>query len=220
LIIVDDGLKRSQSKAGRDFWDATGDPETGGGVFTVRLVCSKPSCKEAVYCTGKFAVEQMEESFRAPFWGHMLTPLFFYPTIHIFKLPNSLPDKIREPLLEAFSLYWSNPSASGNSLRNTLEALMDQQRVKKSFRDKSGKRHLRTLHFRIVAFGERKPDLGKKLEAVKWLGNSGSHQGGLTAKNIITGFKIMENVIEELFQRRKSNLDSVVRQIIRRKGPI
>lgn len=131
-----------------------------------------------------------------------------------------MPEKINKPLLEAFSLFWSNPSASGNSLRIALEALMDNQRVRKSERGKSGERRLLKLHPRIIEFAKTHSEIGDKLLALKWLGNWGSHQRGLKPEDLITGFKLMEYAVEELFEKRSQNLAAVARRINKRKGPV
>jgi hypothetical protein len=140
------------------------------------------------------------------------------PTIHIFKLPTSLPKKIKKPLLEAFSLYWSNPGASGNSLRIAVEALMDNQCVRKRDRDKS----LRSfrLHEKITEFARTNQDIGDKLLAVKWLGNSGSHLTGLKPEQVVTGFNLMQYAVEELFEKRRQRLTNVAKRINLRKGPV
>jgi hypothetical protein len=156
---------------------------------------------------------------REPYTARVLTPLFFTPTILIFPLPVKLPEGIKKPLLEAFSLYWSNPGASGNSLRIAVEALMDNQRVRKSER-LSGKRRLRQLHHRIEEFAKTKPEIGQKLLAIKWLGNSGSHLGGLKPEHVVTGFKLMESAILRLFDRQSQHLTSIAKKIIQRKGPV
>jgi hypothetical protein len=97
---------------------------------------------------------------------------------------------------------------------------MDSQGINKSARDKAGKRYMRKLHFRVEEFAKKRPDIGNKLLALKWLGNSGSHNEGLNHRDLITGFKLMQYAIEELFEKRSRNLEATAKKINRRKGPI
>jgi len=220
LVKREKGLNCNQSSEARVHYEIDCDYESCFGIFVLRLLCSQTSCKESVDCVGNYCVNQDERPTGEPYWTNVLTPLFFNPTILIFSLPKHFPEPIRKPLLESFSLFWSNPSASGNSLRIALEALMDNQRVNKSARNKAGKRFHRKLHDRIVEFAGKNSDIGDKLLALKWLGNSGSHEKGLKPEDLVTGLKLMEYAIEELFEKRSRNLAATAKRINRRKGPV
>ena len=218
LVRRGNEITADESNASRQEFDPNFTDELRYGVFSLRLVCSNSLCRESVICTGNFNNERDEQADGTPFLARLLTPLFFTPTIHIFKLPTSLPKKIKKPLLEAFSLYWSNPGASGNSLRIAVEALMDNQCVRKRDRDKS----LRSfrLHEKITEFARTNQDIGDKLLAVKWLGNSGSHLTGLKPEQVVTGFNLMQYAVEELFEKRRQRLTNVAKRINLRKGPV
>jgi len=220
LVRRGNEITADECRVSREAFEYCSVDEDRSGIFSLRLVCSHSPCKESVICIDRFENVRDERPDGTPFLARLLTPLFFTPTIHIFSLPKSLPDKINRPLLEAFALFWLNPSASGNSLRIALEALMNSQRIRKSARDKSGKRRLLNLHQRITEFAKSKPDIGEKLLALKWLGNWGSHQRGLKPEDLITGFKLMQYAVEELFEKRSQNLAAVAKRINRRKGPV
>jgi hypothetical protein len=238
LVMREKGITYHQSRLSREDYEQTRNPETECGTFTLHLVCSHGGCKEAVNCIGKYALVQDARLTGESFIGRLITPLFFNPTIQLFGLPPSIPDQIRKPLLDSFSLFWSNPHAAANSLRIAVEALMEHQRINKSARSKSGKRHMRNLHERIEEFAIRKPEIGDKLLAIKWLGNSGSHQsgalkpediwndpsgsrrGGLKPQDLISGFKLLQYAVEELFEKRRHKLTRLAKKINRRKGPV
>jgi hypothetical protein len=147
-----------------------------------------------------------------------LDPLFFYPTVPIFQIPADVPAEIAEQLRQSFSLFWSNPNAAANSLRVAVEAMMDFRHVRKTTVNANGKRVHLTLHSRIVEFKNSKADLGEKLMAIKWLGNSGSHLTGISKKRLYDGYRLVHYVIEEMFEDKKRNLDKLAKTIIRRKG--
>jgi len=200
-------------------FDNEGDPTMLFGIFTLRLVCSNPSCNEPANCTGLYRVVSESDTSGEILYRTMLAPAFFTPTIHIFPIPSKLPDKIRNPLMDSFSTFWANPSAAGNSLRISVEALMDYRCEKKWTTEKDGKEKEIPLHHRIVAFQKKSPHIGEKLLAIKWLGNSGSHLTGLQRKDVIKGYLLYSHVLEELFEKRTETLDAMARKINKRKGP-
>jgi len=105
-------------------------------------------------------------------------------------------------------------------MRIAIEAIMDWCRIPKtSVNPTKPKRVKLTLHARIERFRKENPDLGEKLLAIKWLGNVGSHRGRISKKNVYDGYVLLRYVIEEMFERRKKNLDRLARRIIRKKGP-
>ena len=136
-----------------------------------------------------------------------LDPRFFYPAVPIFPLPANVPARIAEPLRQSFALFWSNPNAAANSLRVAVEAIMDFRGVRKTAVNSKGKRVALMLHGRIEEFKKANSDLGEKLMAIKWLGNSGSHLTGISKKNLYAGYSLVDYVMEEMFEARKKQLD-------------
>lgn len=139
-------------------------------------------------------------------------PKMFYPTIKLFAAPNDTPELISNELDSAFGLFWSNPSACGNSIRKVVERIIDEIDP-----DNVGKK----LHTRI----ERLPDgkyLGLKrfLLASKWIGNDGSHQSDLEHYDVILAFEFIDLCLVELFDKKRKNLDDIVRSIIEHSKPL
>ena len=216
LEARENGFHFDPSKESKFYFDhVDGDPEQICGVFTLRLVCARSVCKEAVSCLGSFKMVQDEYPDEGKPYFHMLSPMFFTPTIHLFGCSPNLPDTIKKPLVSSFSLFWAHPNASGNSLRISVEALMDWRGVKKLGTDRKPIK----LHHRIVEFQKKEPDLGSKLLAVKWLGNSGSHLSGLERKDVINGYLLFSYVLEQMFERRLERLTKLAKRINRREGP-
>ncbi|MCI0747411.1 MAG: DUF4145 domain-containing protein [Verrucomicrobia subdivision 3 bacterium] len=199
--------------------DNEGDPSMYEGVFTLRLVCSSSDCEESVNCAGSFSTSQIEGKYGEPAYRTYLAVKFFTPTVHLFPLSSAIPAKVKGPLVDSFSTFWANPSAAGNSLRISVEALMDYRCVKKWYRDKKGRERAHDLHARIEMFRPSAPHLGDKILAVKWLGNSGSHLAGLKREDVIKAYEMYSYVLEELFDKRMETLTKMARKINRRRGP-
>lgn len=220
-----------ESAASRAFQESgDGDMEHIIGVFSLRLHCPSASCAEQVFCVGKFHLVEEASKFNSGRIGFVpsLRPQFFTPTIPIFPIHPKIDDpngksRIANPLWDSFSLFWSSPSAAGNALRIALEALMDYRGIKKTTINKKGKRVMIDLHSRIEMFQKKHPnlsELGDKLIALKWIGNSGSHLAGLEHKHMVTAYEIMEHIIDELFNNTSVRLKKTAKVINKTKKPV
>ena len=221
IIPVDKKLDYQQSaESGFYQTHVESGPEYYGGVFSLHLKCSKKSCSENLVCVGSFVLtEDTESPDPTPDFIPSIKPYFFTPTIHIFPLHKDIPEKVSKALIESFSLYWSNPSAAGNALRVAIEALMDYRCVKKWIIDKNGKEQALSLHARIVEFKNNNSELAEKLLAIKWIGNGGSHLSGLDPNDMVIGYRLMEYVLDELFNNAKEELDRITKKINKTKKP-
>jgi hypothetical protein len=198
-----------------------GGPEYIGGVFSLLLRCASTNCGENVFCIGTYHLtEYAAPPDPSPNYVPAIKPQFFTPTIRIFPISKDLPEKIAKPLLDSFSLFWSNPSAAGNALRVAIEALMDYRCVKKWIKDKHGKEVSLSLHNRILEFKKTNPELGDKLLALKWLGNGGSHLSGLATKDMVDAYRLMEFVLDQLFNKTHEELDQLTKKINKRKKAV
>lgn len=188
------------------------------GVFSLLLRCSMPKCAEVVFCSGSFTFMDEGDAQDGPSYVPALRPEFFTPSIRIFSPPKDLPEKVSKPLLDAFSLFWNNPSASGNSLRISIEGLLDYRCVKKWTLNSKGKEEALSLHARILEFKKQKPELAEKLLAIKWIGNGGSHLSGLELKDMVVAFRLMEHVLDELFNKTTEELAGIAKKINKNKS--
>ena len=206
--------------------DEDSSPEWNRGTFSVSLKCSNPLCNQVTICTGEYDTEEADVEEFGPQYYKVFKPKFFLPAIEIFAIPHNLPEQIMSPLLESFSIYWVNPSASGNSLRISLEALMDFKRVKKTAANSQGNRRDISLHGRIEEFKRMNASkqanvaLAEELLAIKWIGNGGSHLAGLTDGNMVEAYKLMEHVLDELFNQTSVRREKLTRIINKTKKPV
>lgn len=194
-------------------------PDEGGGVFTVIMECSDSSCSESVAVAGKNHLTASEDVHGKECIAYILEPSHFVPHLNLFTVPSNVPESVKKPLNASFGLFWTDPSASGNSIRTAVEELMNYKRVKKWTNRPGKKRHPISLHDRILEFKESKRDLGELLLAIKWIGNAGSHRQTLEKKNIIAAYQMLEHVLQELFEKRTAFLAKTAKQINKRRKP-
>jgi len=201
------------------------EPSWINGGFIGLLKCSNTKCAEIVSIIGKMNVieghEYNEELDRMDYIGHqMLTPLQFYPTLNIFLINKDVPNKISDVILSAFSLYWVDLSSCANKIRVVAELIMDDKKVPKKYIIKK-KRYGYSLHQRIEFFKKTNSEEADLLMAIKWIGNSGSHEiYNITSDDILDGFEILELVTTKLYETDSKRIKTLSRNINKRRKPI
>ncbi len=138
-------------------------------------------------------------------------PRFCTPMPDIFELPKKCPDDVACELRAAFALFWSDPSAAANRVRVALERLMDHLLVQKRRKNKNGKFDKLKLHTRIEIFAKAEPFWGAQLMALKLLGNTGSHDGGVTKDEVLDAFEIIEHALFELIGQRSKRIAALAK---------
>jgi integrase len=114
----------------------------------------------------------------------------------VFALPVGTPKAVAEQLEASFRLAWLDPGAAANRMRVALERLLDHFRIKKTGgRTNKGKVIGLTLHARILLYAVKQPVLGAQLLALKWLGNTASHEGQVSMSELLDADEILEHTL-------------------------
>jgi hypothetical protein len=188
------------------YWDIEG---TSSEIFIASffLECDRESCQEIVTTCGETKLDgYYDVSDNEPYFveSEYYFPKFFYPTVRLFNYPIETPENVKIELIKAFSLYWSNPSACANSLRKTVERIVDFLEGKSKAK----------LHDRIDNLNSSNAELKHFLMATKWIGNDGSHdEVELEHYDVIVGFKFIEKCLLELFKSKGKDLNSIAKEI-------
>ncbi|MFY7938069.1 MAG: DUF4145 domain-containing protein [Flavobacterium sp.] len=179
------------------------------------------NCKEFVFFIGKgnpeeFGyydpqiddyVQEVQTSF---------IPLYVYPTIHIFEIPEKCPTIVKDGIIESFNIYWTDLESCANKIRISLEHLMDSFKIKKFTLSSQRKRIPLTLHSRINLFPIS--EVKDILLAIKWIGNAGSHsKTSLETIDIIETYKLYEFALQKIYGDEKE-IAKIAKQIIEKKG--
>jgi hypothetical protein len=136
----------------------------------------------------------------------------------IMKVPEKCPDDVKQELQASFELFWGHPGACAGRLRVALECLLNHLGVAKKKKSANGKFTELTLHARIDAFAKREPVLGAHLMALKWLGNSGSHEGDIPRKDVLDAFDILEHSLGELIEQRSARIAALAKSLSKKHG--
>ena len=201
-----------------DAWE----PEWMESRFCAILVCNSVKCGELAAISGSVFVEEAHEQDYNGSWNQSYVDLYeprsLFPAPLPFQLFDEIPDVVKDRLVEAAGLIWQNSEASANQIRQAVESLMDCRKVKKT-RIQSGKRVRMSLHGRIKEFEKTDKDNAELLLAVKWLGNSGSHPGGLDRDNVLDAFDMIEMVLTNLYNKSATAIRRKAKAINKAKGP-
>jgi len=209
----------SKSWHGHEDWE----PEFIRSTFVGSLIC--PLCSEFVAFLGDGELEQ--HHYYDEYNGHYVeemystfTPKYFYLTLQLFEINNNCPSEIKKVVGESFSLYWNDLSSCANKIRVSLELLMNEFKIKKTFIDKKRKRQRLSLHGRIEEFKKIKPEIAEFLLAIKWIGNSGSHVGTMEKIDILEAYELLELSLNKLYDETEDKLRKLSKQINKRKGKL
>lgn len=166
-------------------------------VFTAWGRCINTRCDQMFAIAGVGGLEvYLDEGQGVLEDEEYFSPMICLPMPQMISLPSTCPKEVRKELERSFSLFWSNREACANGLRRSIEALMDHLSVPS----------LRTLDKRISELEKDEPLVGRQLQAVKWLGNAGSHLQTVTGGDILAALEIIEYALAELVGQRSQKV--------------
>lgn len=193
-------------------------PELIEFVFTAWARCTHPSCQQefAISGTGGFAPQYISEDD----WDYeeYFVPKVCLPMPDIIELPPRCPEDVTLELKAAFSLFWSHQAACASRIRVALEYLMNHIGIPKRKKGGNGKFFDLTLHARIDAFAKKDPTIGSQLMALKWLGNTGSHDSNVSATDLIDAFEILEHALREVIGGHSAKVAALAKKLIKKHG--
>ena len=195
------------------------EPEWIEHRFSCLLKCTNSRCEQAVAVAGVTSLNSYYDPEDGEVYFDTYHPKFVFPSPLFFDIPTDLPNEIQDELRSAFVLHWYDPSSAATRVRAAVEMLLDELKIARLQR-KKGKAERLSLHARIKKLETKEPEHAGSLLAVKWIGNTGSHESKLSQADLRDAFEILEHVIGELLGRRSKRVRNVARAINRRRGPL
>ena len=192
------------------------DPEWIQERFTDLLKCNFANCGEVVSVSGNADIETNHSVDEQGNWQQDFVREYEIQSVLPAPLPIrpiiKTPETVRAPLRMAGQLLWQSPEAAANHIRQAVECLLDHQKVRK--RPKAGGKGL-TLHARLLEFEKKDSLNGPILRAIKWIGNDGSHQGGVSREDVLDAFDMMELALTNLFDEGAAKIMKKVQAVIK-----
>jgi hypothetical protein len=149
-------------------------------------------------------------------------PLFFFPSLEMFPSPNECPERVAKPIRSSFALFFADSSAAGNHVRQAVEEMLTSKGVRRFTTAKSGRRQQIPLVTRIADFAATNPTVSASdpLSALRWLGNAGSHPGGLSPEDVLDAYEILDDLLDQIYVGQKRALVKKTARIVKRRGPL
>jgi Domain of unknown function (DUF4145) len=202
----------SKAAHDHDAWD----PDWIENRFVALAECSMPACKELAAVCGSTSIDHMQVDHDE----YLTRQIFKIASIVPAPVPIAYPDNTPKPIIDAIrrasTLVWPSYESAANQIRQAVECLMDDVGINPT--NASGKPI--KLHDRIVQFQGTDRENGNVLLATKWLGNSGSHVGGMSRDAVLDAFDMLEFVLENRYGTTKADLMAKVAAINAAKGPV
>jgi len=186
--------------------------------FLAVMKCSDPKCGEIVIVSGDTeTVEDYDDEL-----GHVassqLRPQTVFPAPHIINIPKETPREVAKELKLAFQLFWSDLGASATRLRTSAERLLDDFGIAKTRIDmKRKKRVFITLASRIDIFKKKYPEHAESLEALRHVGNLGTHSN-VSRQSVLAGFEVYEEGLAEIYGKRSKKVAKLRKKLIKGRG--
>jgi hypothetical protein len=183
----------------RDINEDYFEPDQIRRVFTGALCCA--SCRETVVFSGCGGVDREPDEEGGWEWVDYYVPHFFYPSLKLIDMPGdtSVPEDMKQAVAASFSAFWSDLDSCANRLRTAIELLLDGIRVVRKVNPSVTKEL--TLQQRIERIDNAQyPNVQGMLQAIKLVGNDGSHDlGQVSREDILDCYEILEHVLELVY---------------------
>ncbi|MEB0138685.1 MULTISPECIES: DUF4145 domain-containing protein [unclassified Undibacterium] len=169
-------------------------------VFHGLLSCNL--CNEKVVFCGTGSIERdYDDTDHGSSYCDYFEPKYFHPTVRIIVIESEIavPRQVLSSVKKACELFWVDLDSCANRIRTAVEYILDGLLIER-YRNLT----IRIpLHTRIDMLDATKyTDLKTVFEAVKWIGNVGTHElGGLQRESVIDGFRMLEHCLSVLYPK-------------------
>lgn len=177
-------------------------------VFSLFLRCSVGQCGCIVNVHGSAMLSKRshwrdddEQYF------YTLTPHGMLPAPPLATVPPETPLEVSKEIGVACQLFWVDLGSCANRLRISVERVLDVMGAP------PGK-----LYNRINDFKENDPDNANTFDALRHVGNLGSHEGVVERTAILDAFEVYQHALAEIFGAKSVKIEAMKQRLIQSKG--
>ena len=188
-------------------------------VFTFSTLLGCHDCNEVISCCGLGGYEPMdvvdEDGSFSQDYSIYLTPKYFSMPMRIFQPPARCPDAVKEQLRSSFSVFFCDLSAAANRVRQCVEEILSDAGVE----SQNSEGEFVSLGTRINSYRDLNPENADRADALRWIGNFGSHRETLTKDDLFDAYDILEVLLEDLYVGHQRSVRQLVEQINESRRP-
>lgn len=218
LLIEKDTLKIIEPEYSKSAYSVDGwEPDWMIRNFSMIMQCNIGTCKEAVIFSG---VVDMKMYAGEDDWEFLdeLRPRAVFPAPPIIKVDDGTPDSVIILIKQSFSLFWTDLAACGNRLRTSVETVLDELKIPRQGTSNKGKSYDLNISQRIDEFKKINPNQAPTLDALRVVGNVGSHDRELARETVLDAYQIYEDALAEIFGGRTARIDEIRKKILASRG--
>ncbi|MFD7869954.1 DUF4145 domain-containing protein [Microbacterium sp. NPDC059771] len=191
------------------------------GTFEGHLACARSACGQAVSIAGDWRyVLDFDEDELVEIFTNEYHVRYMNPAPLLIDLPARTPAKVQAAVRAASEVVWLNASAVANQLRQAVEELLTAKKVKRQVHSAKNKVVKLKTHQRIELYRGVNSEVADLLEAVKWIGNSGSHESSLTVADVLNGAGYLALALRRLYDTSDAELLAQVKAVNKKRGPV
>ena len=146
----------------------------------------------------------------------ILRPTTIHPSPRVIPVSDDIPTQILDALEESFKLLWVSHDACAAQLRFVIEVMMDHERIPREAEGGGFIPLERRIQMWHELYGAR--SIMKALTAVKWIGNVGIHERGMSRSELLDAYEILDRTLRTIFPRDERHIDSMIDKIIESRG--
>lgn len=211
------GVETVVSGRSKRAFNMTHNPLDLSGRFHGLMRCAIPACREPVVVAGDYCVDVDVEDDGTTGEFDFFRLRFATPSLKIIVPPPGTPKTVIKAIESAAAIIWAEPNAAANRLRVAIDELLTAYGMRR-FRNVNGKRLRISTDFRIREFKRYEGEIGEALEAVKWIGNQGSHESGISVTDVLDGADLLSFALRQLYDRSEEEIQRRIRAVNRRRG--
>ncbi len=219
--VKDSFTSRERAESRKQHSEHYHDEESERRTFTCWFKCDGV-CKEDVAISGTsgktLVYDEGPDQELVEVILEVCQPLIAEPMPPIFKIPKDTPANIAADLEGAFRLVWIDAGAAANRVRVAVEHLLDHLGIPATVTTAQGDQHI-TLHKRIDLYAKKEPTHGAHLMAIKWLGNTASHEGQVSREAFIDACEILEHTLSEILEQRSKTIAKLAEKLTKEHRP-
>lgn len=194
------------------------DPFWIHGIFSALLKCT--NCNSEVFAQGLMGVDIIDVD---PYENGMKYSTcykvkYFSEPLDIMSFPKGCSDEVKSRVNEVSNVLWINPDAATNRLRVAIDELLTALKIPRNQKNKKSQWEKLSTHARIQLLKKKNVDAASLLEAVKWIGNDGSHDKGLSVSDVLDGIQLYNRALNLIYDRSDQVLIKKAAAINSRKG--
>jgi hypothetical protein len=177
--------------------------------------CSNKKCEATVFSIGVgYGIGDQEDLSKV-----ILKPTYFDPPIRIISTTESCPENVDAYIIRSSKTFFMNNELTANSLRVVIENILSNIKVPTVKILKNGRKSRLSLAERINLLAKNYTFLSGHFDAIRLVGNSGSHGNYLTKNEIIMAYRIIEDLINEIYEEKSKKLASSIDLLRNKRSP-